>query len=121
MSQRTWVCVPCGRTDRRPQDVPAVRCSKCGRECEYVHWKIRVPSPKHPKRWAEFWAKYRAEKALLDAWSRGELTGVVRLDILNADLDPSGRAPTNRKEATAWTDRRARRRSGGRVRSSRAG
>jgi DNA-directed RNA polymerase subunit RPC12/RpoP len=89
MSQRTWVCVPCRKSYRRSQEVQLVRCPTCGEECEYVHWKIRIPSPRRPKRWAEFWAKYRAEKALLDAFHRGELRERVRLELLKMELHPA--------------------------------
>ena len=88
MSQRTWVCVPCRKSYRRAQDVQLVRCPTCGSECEYVHWKTRIPSPRRPKVWAEFWDKYRAEKATLDAFHRGELREQVRLELLNMVLDP---------------------------------
>ena len=86
MSNRTWTCVPCRKSYRRVQSVTAVECPHCHRPCEYVHWKMRVPSPRRAKQWDEFWAKYRAEKALLDAFSRGELRESVRLELLNMQL-----------------------------------
>jgi hypothetical protein len=86
MSQRTWVCVPCQKSYRRSQDVRSLRCPNCQGECEYVHWKIRIPSPKRKKAWDGFWAKYRAEKALLQAHYRGELRETVRLELLNVVL-----------------------------------
>jgi hypothetical protein len=64
----------------------SLQCPTCRGECEYVHWKIRIPSPKSPKAWAQFWHKYRAEKALLDAFHRGELRETVRLELLNMEL-----------------------------------
>jgi len=74
-----------------------MRCPTCGVACEYIHWKIRIPSPKRTKAWAVFWAKYRAEKALLDAFHRGELRERVRLEmhnmVLNAVMHP-GRGGT---------------------------
>jgi hypothetical protein len=66
--------------------VSSVQCPTCGAACEYAHWKIRIPSPKRPKVWAEFWAKYRAEKALLEAFRRGDLRESVRLELLNMEL-----------------------------------
>jgi DNA-directed RNA polymerase subunit RPC12/RpoP len=89
MSQRTWVCVPCRKSYRRAQDVQLVKCPTCGSECEYVHWKIRIPSASRPKAWTKFWEKYRAEKTLLDAFYRGELREDVRLELLNMDLRPA--------------------------------
>jgi hypothetical protein len=86
MSQRTWVCVPCRKSYRRSQDVPSLLCPKCRADCEFVHWKIRIPSPKRPKEWERFWRKYRAEKALLAAHPRGELQGDVTLELLNMVL-----------------------------------
>jgi hypothetical protein len=37
--------------------------------------------------WAQFWAKYCAEKALLDAYHRGTLRKSVRLELLNMELN----------------------------------
>jgi DNA-directed RNA polymerase subunit RPC12/RpoP len=89
MSQRTWVCVSCRKSYRRSQEVPSVRCPTCGSDCEYVHWKIRIPSPRRQKQWDTFWTKYRAEKALLDTAQRGELRESVYLELLNMELHPS--------------------------------
>jgi len=89
MSQRTWVCVSCCKSYRRAQDLPSLQCPTCQAACENVHWKIRIPSPKRPKVWAAFWTKYRAEKALLDAFHRGELKESVRLELLNMELHPA--------------------------------
>ena len=86
MSQRTWVCVPCHKSYRRRQDVPSLPCPMCQEACEYVHWKIRIPSPKRPKAWERFWEKYRAEKALLEAYYRGKLREDVTLELLNMVL-----------------------------------
>jgi DNA-directed RNA polymerase subunit RPC12/RpoP len=86
MSQRTWVCLPCGKSYRRRQDVQTVLCPTCGEECECVHWKIRIPSPKKAKLWNEFWKQYRAEKALLNAHKRGALHESVELKLLNIVL-----------------------------------
>ena len=68
------------------QAITAVACSTCHGLCEYVHSKIRVPSPKRIKAWDEFWSKYRAEKSLLDAFHRGELRHDVTLELLNVPL-----------------------------------
>ena len=86
MSERTWVCVPCGKSYRRRQDVEAVRCAHCHGECEQVHWKIRIPSPKNRRAWDKFWVDYRAEKALVKAWQNGELRENVLLPILRMQL-----------------------------------
>jgi hypothetical protein len=86
MSKRTWVCVPCRKSYRRSQDVPTFRCPTCQTACEYVHWKIRIPSPKRPKEWERFWDKYRAEKALLESFHRGELREDVTLELLKMVL-----------------------------------
>lgn len=86
MSQRTWVCVPCERSYRRNQNIESLDCPNCGKQCEYVHWKIRIPSSRRRKEWNAFWAKYRAEKALLRRYERGELRDNVRLELLNMVL-----------------------------------
>ena len=86
MSQRTWVCVPCGKSYRRDQRVRSLNCSICHSPCEYVEWKIHIPSPKRRKAWDEFWKKYRAELKLVDAFNRGELRKSVSLELLNRTL-----------------------------------
>lgn len=86
MSQRTWACVPCRKSYRRPWNVPAFACPSCKASCEFVHWKVRIPSPRRPRAWRRFWDEYRAEKALLDRHRRGELREGVLLKILNLSL-----------------------------------
>jgi DNA-directed RNA polymerase subunit RPC12/RpoP len=90
VSNRTWTCVPCRKSFRRDQSVAAVACPHCHQPCEYVHWKMRVPSPRRVKEWEAFWAAYRAEKALLAAHHRGELRELVELPLLNMVLHPPG-------------------------------
>ena len=88
MSQRTWVCVNCGKSYRRDQSIEAVVCALCHDPCEYVHWKIHIPSPRKPKAWQEFWEKYRAEKEILERHHAGTLNEEIHLDILNMRLIP---------------------------------
>jgi hypothetical protein len=96
MSNRTWTCVPCRKSYRRVQTTTSLECPGCHGPCEYVHWKIRVPSPKRTKAWEEFWAKYKVEKALLDAFHRGELRQDVKLELLNVQLHVTEPAPALR-------------------------
>ena len=86
MSQRTWVCIPCGKSFRRGQENDSVHCPAYKELCEYVHWKIHVPSPSRRKAWDQFWDKYRAEKKLLDSFNRGELHESVTFELLNMVL-----------------------------------
>lgn len=86
MSQRTWVCLTCRKSYRRSQEVLSLHCPRCDTVCEYVHSKIRIPSPRRLKAWEEFWEKYKAEKTLLAAFERGELRQNVELTILNMRL-----------------------------------
>ncbi len=87
LSKRTWACIECGKTFRRDQTVQSVRCAHCGQPCEYVHWKIHIPSPKNRKEWNAFWRQYREEKRQLEAFHNGTLTESVRLEILNMQLN----------------------------------
>ncbi len=89
MGNRTWACVDCGKTYRRDQNLTeAMTCPLCGHECESVHWKIRVPSPKKRKEWHKFWQLYRREKAELErCLADGNVEEVV-LDILNMRIMP---------------------------------
>ena len=83
MSNRTWACIGCGKSYRRNQKVESVKCTICGELCEFVHWKIRIPSPSKQKEWSRFWNTYRLEKRLLEQWLADESIKVISLDILN--------------------------------------
>ena len=86
MSNRTWACVDCGKTFRRDQSIDAVNCAQCGKPCEFIHWKIHVPSPKNRKAWDTFWLQYRAEKRELEFYQNGKHQGGVTLELLNIQL-----------------------------------
>lgn len=83
MSNRTWACVDCGKSYRRVQTVRIVKCSVCGQECESVHWKIHIPSPRRKKEWREFWTIYRREKRLLEEFQRDPRIKEITLALLN--------------------------------------
>lgn len=78
---QTWYCVPCRQRYRRPQSGRTVICVECGSACEQA--SIRVPSPRYAKAWDKFWAQYRVETALLDAYGRGELQESVYLELFD--------------------------------------
>ncbi len=83
MSNRTWVCVPCRKSYRQTQSITSVVCPACHVPCEYVHSKIRIPSPKRSKQWDEFWVRYRAEKVLIAQYLRDESIKEISLELLN--------------------------------------
>ncbi len=83
MSNRTWVCVDCGKSYRRVQTVEAVTCALCGQPCEYVHWKLHIPSPKKPQEWRSFWTTYRREKSLIEQFYRDPRIKEINLELLN--------------------------------------
>jgi hypothetical protein len=83
---QTWYCVPCRQRYQQPQSGRAAICAVCSGACERPVGGIRVPSPKHSKAWNKFWVQYQAEKALLDAYGRGELREAVKLELLNIEL-----------------------------------
>ena len=94
MSNRTWACIECGKTYRRDQSyVGTVRCALCGKECEYVHWKMRVPSPRKQKEWKRFWSLYRREKAELERCFADGNIEIVELDLLNMRIMPRSDQP----------------------------
>lgn len=94
VSNRTWACVACGKTYRRDQRLPGpVVCAICRNPCEYVHWKIRVPSPKKAREWNRFWRLYRSERRELErCFSDGNVEEVV-LDLLNMRILPRLKRP----------------------------
>ena len=83
MNPRTYVCLNCQKSYRINQHVGDVNCPICHDVCEYVHWKIRTPSPKRKRQWKQFWVKYKAEKALLEQFKAYSSITEIRLDILN--------------------------------------
>lgn len=82
---RTWHCIGC-RKRYRDSALPPLKCPVCRAECEYVTEGIAVPSPRRIKLWDEFWVKYKAERALLDAYAAGKLRESVRLEIFGIEL-----------------------------------
>ncbi|MFM2476229.1 hypothetical protein [Celerinatantimonas sp. MCCC 1A17872] len=87
MRNNTWVCISCRQKYRRAQQSnKTVLCSRCGKPCEYVHWKIRVPSPRKDKAWQAFWRTYLQEKQLLQQFYNGTLEQDVHLELLNITL-----------------------------------
>lgn len=86
-----WYCVECRKRYRQPQTGRPVLCAKCGGECERPIHGIRVPAPRYARAWDMFWAKYRAESELLDAFTNGELRETVQLELFGFKL------PKNRR------------------------
>ncbi|MBI4833966.1 MAG: hypothetical protein HY811_03995 [Planctomycetes bacterium] len=86
MSNRTWVCIECGKSYRRNQAVESVQCAICRKKCEYVHWKIHIPSPKKTKEWQRFWALYKKEKKLIAIWIDDKSIKEINLNLLNKKM-----------------------------------
>jgi DNA-directed RNA polymerase subunit RPC12/RpoP len=86
MIMQTHSCVPCRQRYRQPQSGRPVLCKECSKECERVIIGIRVPSPRYAKAWDRFWAQYRAEKALLDAYANNEVSGPITLELFDVRL-----------------------------------
>jgi len=91
---RVWSCISCRKSYRRSA-VPAFVCPICHQQCQRVPPGIRVPTPKRVKAWNEFWTQYKAEKSLLDTYSRGELREKVKLEIF--DIELKGKLRTKRR------------------------
>ena len=98
MSNRTWVCVECGKSYRRVQTVKSVRCAICRKACEYVHWKIHIPSPRKTKEWQRFWTIYKKEKRLIDLWVRDKSVREINLKLLNRKLNKDIYIPTEKSQ-----------------------
>jgi hypothetical protein len=58
----------------------------CQKPCEYVHWKIRVPSTKRRKQWETFWIQYLDKKQRLAQYYANGSKGPLKLELLNMDL-----------------------------------
>lgn len=93
---RTHYCVPCRQRYRQPQSGRPVLCVECGSECEQASLGIRVPAPRYAKAWDRFWAQYRAEKALLDAYGNDVVSGPITLELFGIRL-PRRRKPASGK------------------------
>lgn len=86
MSNRTWVCLDCRKSYRRDQVVQSVSCALCGQVCEYVHWKLHIPSPKKEREWAAFWAQYLHEKQMIERFNSDPNLKLIELPLLNQRL-----------------------------------
>ena len=86
MSNRTHVCLGCKKSYRRDKSVRRLVCPVCKQPCEYVHWKIHIPSPKREKEWDEFWRKYKQEKRLIEQFRKDPRVKRVHLELLNQTL-----------------------------------
>jgi hypothetical protein len=83
---QTWCCVPCRQRYQQPQSGRTVVCIACGKQCERPVVGVRVPSPKYAKRWDSSWTQNRSEKALLAAYTSGEVREAIRLELLDIEL-----------------------------------
>ena len=90
---RTWNCIKCRRRFRRSA-LPPLACPACHEVCEHVPFGLKVPTPRRTKAWDEFWTRYKAERALLDAYTAGELRENVKLEIFGIHL--KAKAPAKR-------------------------
>jgi hypothetical protein len=82
---RTWNCIGCRKRFRRSA-LPPLLCPNCGEPCE--HCPFKVPTPRRAKAWDQFWTRYKAERALVDAYVAGELRESVQLEIYGVRLKP---------------------------------
>lgn len=61
MSKRTWICVPCRKSYRRVKSTTSLECPSCHEPCVYAERVSGIPSPKRPKEWDAFWARYKLD------------------------------------------------------------
>jgi DNA-directed RNA polymerase subunit RPC12/RpoP len=83
MSNRTFACLKCRRTQRKPATLPAFRCPACGSECVRVHWKLHVPAPSRRRKWDAFWKQYLLELRMIEQFRAGIGPDVIELPLLN--------------------------------------
>ncbi len=86
MSNRTWVCLTCKKSYRRDQTLAAISCALCGENCEYVHWKLHIPSPAKKRKWGVFWTEYLQEKRLIEQFNTNPNLKHVKLKLLHMQL-----------------------------------
>jgi len=96
---RTWNCIKCRRRFRCSA-LPPLVCPTCHEVCEHVPFEIKVPPPSRTKAWDEFWMQYKAERALLDAYTAGELRECVKLKIFGIQLKPKVSAKGGRRRTS---------------------
>jgi hypothetical protein len=99
---RMWNCIKC-RKRFRCSALPPLVCRNCGDRCEHVPFGIKVPTPTRTKAWDEFWTRYKAERALLDAYTAGELRESVKLEIFGIHLKPKVPAKRGRRRTSRCT------------------
>ncbi len=86
MSNRTWVCLACEKSYRRDSKITELPCALCHQPCEYVHWKLHIPSPRRKREWSDFWTRYRLEKQLLKQFENDPRIKEVELELLSRRL-----------------------------------
>lgn len=99
---RTWNCIRCRRRFRCSA-LPPLVCPICHEVCEHVPSGIKVPTPRRTKAWDQFWTRYKAERALLDAYAAGELRESVKLEIIGIHLKPTVSAMRRRQRTKRST------------------
>jgi hypothetical protein len=108
MSNRTWVCLDCRKSFRRNQTASAVACAQCGRACEYVHWKLHIPSPSKRKEWEAFWTQYLFEKREIRRFQEDDSVEDVTLPLLNQRLTRRRLVAPRRRKPVGKTPNRRR-------------
>jgi hypothetical protein len=64
---------------------------------------IKMPAPRRMKAWDELWSRYKAERALLVAYTTGELRESVKLEIFRIHLKPKVPAKGGRRRTGGRT------------------
>ena len=98
MSNRTWVCFDCRRSDRMPLGAPdSAACAQCRGPMRCVGMKIRIPAKTAKAAWEKLRTRI-AEKAI--AADRTRLQALVRRRHgLEHEIAALEARPTNRDRA----------------------
>ena len=114
LSNRTYACIPCGKTFRIELVRGDYSCPLCGGACESVGLKLRVPSPKNRKRWLRFWEDVREDKRTLLAWYQGELKVDTELKLQRTLIRANARVRSAEKRSEEkWSKQKKRKHAPG--------
>jgi hypothetical protein len=98
MGNATWVCFDCREAVRRPTHHPAaVPCPQCGRACQCLGTKIRIPSKGDERAWQDLRVGIR-EQRIADV-ERSERMRVRRRHRLERQIAELEARPTNEGRA----------------------
>ena len=102
MSNYAWVCFDCRERVRRHGRSLNVRCFSCGRPCDCLGYKTRIPPKAKVRDWLALREAVYADRRTW--WRRHDAERVQRKHFLEREIEKFEALPSNR-ERTACLSR----------------